>query len=105
MSARFWSRAVAFVLVAGVAFWFTVENAAREVTVDLILFRISTSVPLVVFGSVLVGMVTVFLVGLRADLQTRSTLQRLRGGPGREPAVPKRGSVEPERWEEVGPRR
>lgn len=85
MSARIWSRVLAFVLVAGAAFWFTVENAARRVTVDLLLFRVSTSVPLVVFGSVMVGMLTVFLVGLRADLQTRRTLRRLRRGLGPEP--------------------
>ena len=78
MSSRLWSRALAFVLVAGAAFWFTVANAARQVTVDLILFRVSASVPLVVFGSVLAGMVIVFLVGLRADLQTRRTLERFR---------------------------
>lgn len=78
MSSRLWSRVLAFVLVAGAAFWFTVENAARQVTVDLILFRVSASVPLVVFGSVLAGMIIVFLVGLRADLQTRRTLERFR---------------------------
>lgn len=78
MSSRLWSRVLAFVLVAGAAFWFTVENAARQVTLDLILFRVSASVPLVVFGSVLTGMIIVFLVGLRADLQTRRTLERFR---------------------------
>ena len=102
MSARFWSRALAFVLVAGLAFWFTVANAARTVTVDLLLFRVSASVPLVVFGSVLVGMLTVFVVGLRADLQTRRTLERLRRGSERD--LPTSRPETSARREEVGPR-
>lgn len=81
------SRVVAFVLVALVAFWFTAENSRELVNVDLFLFRVRASLPLVVFGSMLVGMVAVFLVGLRADLRVRRLLARYRealergGGP------------------------
>lgn len=81
---RIWSRVLVFVVVALAAFWFTVANASERVTVDLVLFRVATSLPLLVFGAMLIGMLAVILVGLRADLQTRRALQRLRqagGGP------------------------
>jgi hypothetical protein len=48
------------------------------VTVDLVLLRLTVPLPLVVFGSVLVGMLAVLLVGLKADLQTRRAIQRFR---------------------------
>lgn len=72
------SRVVAFLLAAVLAFWFAAENAAEIVTVDLLLFRLRMALPLVVLGSVLLGMLAVFLVGLRADLETRRTLRRYR---------------------------
>lgn len=72
------SRVVAFLLAAVLAFWFAAENAGEVVTVDLLLFRLRMALPLVVLGSVLVGMLAVFLVGLRADLETRRTLRRYR---------------------------
>lgn len=73
-----WSRVLAFLLVALLAFWFTVGNSRELVTVDLLVFRVRASVPLVVFGSMLVGMLAVFLAGLQADLRTRRLLERYR---------------------------
>ena len=75
---RVGSRIVAFLLAAVLAFWFAAENASEVVTVDLLLFRLRMALPLVVLGSVLLGMLAVFLVGLRADLETRRTLRRYR---------------------------
>ncbi len=85
---RIWSRLLAFLVVALAAFWFTVANANERVTVDLVLFRLTTSLPLLVFGSMLIGMLAVIFVGLRADLQTRRALQRLREpAAGRSPSA------------------
>lgn len=76
---KFWIRALTFVVVAGLAFAFAVANGDQQVTVDLGLVTLrSVSVPLLVFGSVLLGMLAVFLAGLRADLRTRRTLRRYR---------------------------
>lgn len=95
MNVQGWSRVLSFVLVAGLAFWFTIENAARRVRVDFLLFEIRTSVPLLVFLSVLAGMLAVFLVGLRADLRTRRALERYRGGaaPGFGPGSREAGAA------------
>lgn len=76
---KLWVRIAGFALLAGLAFAFAATNGAETVTVDLWLVRIrGVSLPAVVFGSVLLGMVIVFLVGLRADLRTRRTLRRYR---------------------------
>lgn len=75
---RAWSRLVAFLLAAAFAFWFAVENVGQVVTVDLGLFRVRASLVLVVFVSVLLGMLVVFMVGLRADLETRRAMERYR---------------------------
>ncbi|MFQ5691262.1 MAG: lipopolysaccharide assembly protein LapA domain-containing protein [Gemmatimonadota bacterium] len=72
------SRVLSFLLVTGLAFWFTVANAGLRVRVDLLLFRLSLSVPLLVFGAMLIGMLTVLLVGLKEDLRTRRVLERYR---------------------------
>ncbi|MFQ5678807.1 MAG: LapA family protein [Gemmatimonadota bacterium] len=71
-------RIAVFLAVGLAAFGFTIANSREMVTVDLLLFRLRASLPFVVLGSVLVGMVAVFLVGLRADLRTRRMLQRYR---------------------------
>lgn len=85
---RLGSRILAFALVAALAFWFTAENSRELVNVDLFLFRIRASLPLIVFGSMLVGMLAVFLVGLRADLRTRQLLSRYRAViEGEDPAL------------------
>lgn len=76
---KFWVRALTFVVVAGLAFAFAVANGDQQVTVELGLVTLrSVSLPVLVFGSVLVGMVAVFVAGLRADLRTRRTLRRYR---------------------------
>lgn len=76
---KLWVRIVGFVLLAGLAFAFAATNGSETVTVDLWLVRLrGVSLPAVVFGSVVLGMVVVFLVGLRADLRTRRTLRRYR---------------------------
>ena len=72
------SRILVFLLVALAAFWFTAANSGERVTVDLVLLRLTAPLPLVVFGSVLVGMIAVLLVGLRADLETRRAILRYR---------------------------
>jgi hypothetical protein len=64
---RLITRLLGFLLVVLLAFWFTAENAGRLVTVDFVLMRIQASVPLVVFGSVLLGMGVAFFVGWRAE--------------------------------------
>lgn len=76
---KFWVRALTFVVVAGLAFGFAVANGDKQVTVELGLLTLrSISLPVLVFGSVLLGMLAVFLAGLKADLRTRRTLRRYR---------------------------
>ena len=76
---KFWVRALSFVAVAAFSFAFAAANAAERVTLNLGFLTLrSISLPVVVFSSVLVGMIVVFLVGLRADLRTRQLLQRYR---------------------------
>lgn len=76
---RFWVRALTFVVVAGLAFAFAVANGDQHVTVELGVVTLSSvSLPVLVFGSVLLGMLAVFVAGLRADLRTRRTLRRYR---------------------------
>lgn len=76
---RIWTRVLAGVIVAGLAFAFAVANGGERVTLRLGVVTLrSVSLPLVVFGSVLAGMLAVFLAGLRADLRTRKTLRRYR---------------------------
>lgn len=76
---KFWVRALTFVVVAGLAFAFAAANGDQQVTVELGLVTLrSVSLPVLVFGSVLVGMLAVFVAGLRADLRTRRTLRRYR---------------------------
>lgn len=89
------SRILAFVLLALLAFWFTAENSRELVNIDLFLFRVRASLPLVVFGAMLVGMVAVFLVGLRADLRTRRLLGRYREALERLGAGPPPPRAEP----------
>lgn len=74
---------------SAVAALFAVQNGAIRVPVHLgvVSFR-SVSLPVVVFSAVVVGMLMVFLAGLRADLKTRRMLRRYRdalGGASEEP--------------------
>jgi len=76
---KFWMRALSFVAVAAFSFAFAAANASERVTLHLGFLTLrSISLPVVVFTSALVGMVVVFLVGLKADLRTRQLLQRYR---------------------------
>jgi uncharacterized integral membrane protein len=80
------------VLVAvfsAVAALFAVQNGGIRVPIHLGIVTIrSVSLPVVVFTSVIVGMLMVLLAGLRADLKTRRMLRRYRdalGGASEEP--------------------
>lgn len=76
-----------FSIVAAV---FAVQNGAETVQLRIgILTLRSVSLPVVVFGAVILGMLLVLLAGLRADLRTRRMLRRyqdaLRGSTPEEP--------------------
>jgi uncharacterized integral membrane protein len=80
------------VLVAvfsAVAALFAMQNGGIRVPIHLGIVTIrSVSLPVVVFTSVIVGMLMVLLAGLRADLKTRRMLRRYRdalGGASEEP--------------------
>ena len=68
---RLISRVLGVGLVILTAFWFTAENAGHMVTIDLAWLRVRASLPLVVFGCVLAGMLLSFLVGWLAERKTR----------------------------------
>jgi uncharacterized integral membrane protein len=74
---------------SAVAALFAVQNGGVRVPLHLGIVSVrSVSLPLVVFVSVIVGMLMVFLAGLRADLKTRRMLRRYRdalGGASEEP--------------------
>lgn len=71
-------RGLNVLLLAAVAAGFAVANGGERVTVELGLVTLRASLPLVVFLSVLLGMVLVLAAGLRADLRTRRRLRRYR---------------------------
>ena len=60
-------------LVILAAFWFSAENANEMVLIDFVFFRLRVSLPLLVFGNVLLGMGVSLVVGWRAD---RKVLRR-----------------------------
>lgn len=68
---------------------FAVQNGGVRVPLHLGIVSIrSVSLPVVVFTAVGMGMLLVFLAGLRADLKTRRMLRRYRdalGGVSEEP--------------------
>ena len=74
---------------SAIAALFAVQNGGVRVPLHLGIVTLrSVSLPVVVFGSVIVGMLLVFLAGLRADLKTRRMLRRYRdalGGASEEP--------------------
>lgn len=72
-------RGLNVLLLTGLAAGFAVSNGDELVTVELGLITVRrVSLPLVVFVSVLLGMVLVLAAGLRADLRTRRRLRRYR---------------------------
>ncbi len=64
---RFVARTLVFAIAILVSFWFTAENANEIVSIDLAFFRIRTSLPLVIFVSLLSGMAVSTLLGWRSD--------------------------------------
>ena len=76
---RGWSRLLTIALAAALAFLFAAQNGRESVDVHFgpISFR-GVSLPAVVFGAILLGMVVVFLVGRRADMQARVMMRRYR---------------------------
>lgn len=74
-----WVRLLNLLLAMGAASAFAIANGGQRVRLDFGLFTLrSVSLPLVVFGAVLLGMVIVLVAGLRRDLQNRRTLERYR---------------------------
>lgn len=74
-----WVRVLNFVLLAGAAAAFAIANGGYRVPVELGIVRFrAVSLPVVVFASVLLGMLLVFVAGLAADLRTRRMLRRYR---------------------------
>lgn len=72
-------RGLNVLVIAGLAAGFAVANGEERVTVELGLLTVRrVSLPMVVFVSVLLGMVLVLAAGLRADLRTRRRLRRYR---------------------------
>lgn len=76
---KVWVRALSFLAVAGLSLGFAAANASERVMLHLGIVTLrSVSLPVVVFAAVLMGMISVLLVGLRADLRARERLQRYR---------------------------
>lgn len=72
-----WVRLLDFVLLVTIALAFTAANGAERVQVDLGLLTLQrVSLPAVVFGSVLLGMILCILAGLRTDLRKRRRMRR-----------------------------
>lgn len=68
---------------SAIAALFAVQNGGVHVPLRLGIVTIrSVSLPVVVFTSVILGMLLVFLAGLRADLKTRRMLRRYRDALG-----------------------
>lgn len=76
---RGWSRFLTIALSAAVAFMFAVQNGRELVNLRLgpLTLR-GVSLPTVVFGAVLLGMIVIFIAGLRADMQARVMMRRYR---------------------------
>lgn len=78
-------RILFIVAFAALAAGFAVQNGATRVTLHLGIVTLrSVSLPGVVFGSIVLGMVMVFLAGLRADLRTRRMIRRYQDALGGE---------------------
>lgn len=88
MSSTGWRMLLVAAFSAAAAL-FAVQNGAVRVPVHLGIVSLrSVSLPVVVFSAVILGMLLVFLAGLRADMKTRRMLRRYRdalGGASEEP--------------------
>lgn len=98
-------RVAAGTLAVIVLAWFANANSGERVDLDFLLFSIrDVSLPYVMYGAVIVGMLLVLAVGVRADLRARRQIERykriagkLGEGEGlRETAGPKESKVEQE---------
>ena len=77
-------------LVAAVFAWL---NGDVRVAVNLGLVKIDAApLPVVVFAAFLLGMLTLFLASLKADLRMQRMLRRYREALGREAATPRRAT-------------
>ena len=79
-----WSAVLTVVLSTAFAFGFAVQNARQVVDVRLgpITIR-GASLPAVVFGAMLLGMLVVLIAGLRADMRARVMMRTYREKLGR----------------------
>lgn len=83
----------ALALVAAAFAWL---NGDARVAVNLGVVRLDAApLPIVVFGAFLLGMLTLFLASLRADLRMHRMLRRYREALGRSAVAPRGGSSEP----------
>lgn len=74
-------------LVAAVFAWL---NGGARVAVNLGVVRIDAApLPIVVFAAFLLGMLTLFLASLKADLRMQRMLRRYREALGRDSAAPR----------------
>jgi len=66
-------------LTVGLAVWFAAANGSERVTVSLGLVTLrQVSLAVVVFSSIILGMLLIFAVGLKADLRMRRVLRQYR---------------------------
>jgi uncharacterized integral membrane protein len=73
LTARILGGAAVVALIA----WFAYANSDQSVDIDLGLFTLrGVSVPILVYGSVVVGMLLMVAVSLRNDMRTRQALDR-----------------------------
>lgn len=79
-------RFLVAVALAGAATVFAVQNGGVRVPVRLGVTTVNgVSLPVIVFVAVLLGMLLVFLAGLRADMRTRRMMRRYRDALGGSP--------------------
>lgn len=72
-----WVRLLDFVLLVAAALAFTAANGGERVHVELGVITLQrVSLPVVVFASVLLGMVICIVAGLRTDLRNRRRMHR-----------------------------
>jgi uncharacterized integral membrane protein len=75
-------RALTFKIVGGALIvallaWFAYANSDQSVDIKLGLFTLrGISLPILVYGSMVVGMLLMVAVGLRTDMRTRQALDR-----------------------------
>lgn len=83
----------ALALIAAAFAWL---NGDVRVGVNLGIARIDAApLPVVVFVAFLLGMLTLFLASLKADLRMQRMLRRYREALGRDPAAPRAAGSEP----------